>query len=194
MLSKLEEYGVIYTGGHRSSKGWIKLLKRIIGSKTLQGDPVPDGLIKLLLDHLEQLKEVEKLLERAEKRIQEELKRRLEDETSPEAKLLRLRGIGERTVTRLSWELLRWDRFKKRKQVGKFIGLTGTSHSSGGSGRDIGIDKQGNKNLRALLVELAWLWRINQPESEITKRWEPVFKKKGKPRFSGDSQTNSGRF
>jgi transposase len=40
-------------------------------------------------------------------------------------------------------------------------------HDSGESGVDQGISKQGNRRVRALPIEMAWLWLRYQPESEI---------------------------
>ncbi|MCX8006218.1 MAG: transposase, partial [Burkholderiaceae bacterium] len=60
--------------------------------------------------------------------------------------------------------------FDNRRQVGASLGLVGTPYDSGTMRQDQGISKAGPPRLRALLIELAWLWLRLQPGSEIT-RW-----------------------
>jgi transposase len=45
-----------------------------------------------------------------------------------------------------------------RRALGSYAGLAGTPFSSGGSEREQGIGKDGNRRVRAAMVELAWLW------------------------------------
>jgi transposase len=82
--------------------------------------------------------------------------------------LARLRGIGRTGARGLSM-LLFWRQFENRRQVGACVGLVGTPYDSGTMRQDQGISKTGDPRLRALLVELAWLWLRYQPESVITK-------------------------
>jgi transposase len=44
----------------------------------------------------------------------------------------------------------------------------GTPFSSGGSEREQGIGKDGNRRVRAAMVELAWLWLRWQPDSTLS--------------------------
>src|SRR3954471_6740891 len=48
--------------------------------------------------------------------------------------------------------------------------LTGTPYSSGGTQREQGISKDGNRRLRATLVELAWMGLRYQPGCALS-RW-----------------------
>ena len=52
-----------------------------------------------------------------------------------------------------------------RRALGSYAGLAGTPCSSGGSEREQGIGKDGNKRVRVAMVELAWLWLRWQPDS-----------------------------
>lgn len=45
-----------------------------------------------------------------------------------------------------------------RRALGAYAGLTGTPFASGGMEREQGISKDGNRRMRACLVELAWFW------------------------------------
>ena len=47
--------------------------------------------------------------------------------------------------------------------LGSYAGLTSTPYSSGGIDREQGIGKAGNRRLRTVMVELAWLWQRYQP-------------------------------
>ena len=49
------------------------------------------------------------------------------------------------------------------KALGSYAGLTSTPYSSGGIDREQGIGKAGNRRLRTVMVELAWLWQRYQP-------------------------------
>jgi transposase len=60
--------------------------------------------------------------------------------------------------------------FDNPRQLGGCIGLVGTPYDSGTMRKDQGISKQGDPRLRALLVELAWMWLRYQPESSLS-RW-----------------------
>jgi transposase len=82
--------------------------------------------------------------------------------------LARLKGIGEVGATRLALELF-WREFSNRRQVGACVGLVPQPYDSGESQTDQGISKQGNRRVRALLVEMAWTWLRYQPGSALTQ-------------------------
>ena len=60
------------------------------------------------------------------------------------------------------------------------MGLTPTPYNSGDSTREQGISKAGNRRLRALLVELAWLWLRHQPQSALSLWFQGRFAGGGK--------------
>ena len=76
--------------------------------------------------------------------------------------LTRLRGIGVQSATVLVREAF-VRRFANGKALGSYAGLTSTPYSSGGVDREQGIGKAGNRRLRTVMVELAWLWQRYQP-------------------------------
>lgn len=49
------------------------------------------------------------------------------------------------------------------------MGLVAQPYDSGASRVDQGISKQGNRRVRALLIEMAWMWLRYQPDSAIAK-------------------------
>jgi transposase len=93
----------------------------------------------------------------------------LEDETPDEAgmmvqQLTGLRGIGVQSATVLVREAFVRE-FANPKALGSYAGLAATPYSSGGTQREQGIGKAGNRRLRTVMVELAWLWQRYQPGS-----------------------------
>lgn len=84
------------------------------------------------------------------------------------AQLAQLKGVGWVGAMRLVLELY-WRNFHNRRQVGSCVGLVAQPYDSGGSRVDQGISKQGNRRVRALLIEMAWMWRRYQPGSAIAQ-------------------------
>lgn len=82
-------------------------------------------------------------------------------------RLALLRGIGEIGGRGLALKLY-WRDFNNRRQVGACTGLVSLAYDSGTMRQDQGISKQGDPSLRALLVEVSWLWLKHQPTSAIS--------------------------
>jgi transposase len=104
---------------------------------------------------------------------------------SSEAKtvmLAQLNGIGMVGGQKLVNEVFYRD-FANRRQVGSYVGMTGTPYNSGSREREQGISKSGNARARKVAIELAWLWLRHQPGSALS-RWfrERVGNLKGRPR------------
>src|ERR1700691_3825893 len=78
--------------------------------------------------------------------------------------LATLRGVGVQSATVLVREAFVRE-FPNGKALGSYAGLTATPYSSRGAEREQGISKAGNRRLRTVMVELAWLWHRYQPGS-----------------------------
>jgi transposase len=85
------------------------------------------------------------------------------------ARLLRLKGIGPETASVLRLEAFQRI-FGNRREVAAYAGLTPTPWQSGGIDNEQGISKSGNGRLRRTMVQVAWFWLRNQPESALS-RW-----------------------
>jgi transposase len=83
--------------------------------------------------------------------------------------LMRLRGIGSAFAGTLAGELF-WKDFKNRRQVGAYPGLAPCPWRSGQVEHDQGISKAGNRRVRHMANQLAWLWLEHQPQSALS-RW-----------------------
>jgi len=89
--------------------------------------------------------------------------------------LMRLAGIAETGASVLSLEMFGWRHFTNRREVGGFLGLTGTPYDSGERRCEQGISKAGNARLRALFIQLAWVWLRCQPTSALSQWYQRRF-------------------
>lgn len=60
--------------------------------------------------------------------------------------------------------------FENRRQIAAYAGLAPTPWKSGSINHEQGVSKAGNPRLRAIAVEMAWLWLRHQPASSLS-RW-----------------------
>lgn len=68
---------------------------------------------------------------------------------------MRLRGVGENGAWLMVMELFGWRKFRNRRDLGAIAGLTPTPFASGEEDREQGIDRAGNRRVRAMMIELA---------------------------------------
>ena len=176
--------GLLHAHGIRDAmpmkRGFIESLATV---RTADGRPLSRWLKEEITREHERLCLVEKHICALEKTSTAEL--RAAAPGSADAKVIQLaelKGIGLTSGQKLVNEVF-YRSFDNRRQVGSCFGLTDTPYHSGTSRHDQGISKAGNRRARALAVELAWLWTIHQPDSELT-RWfrERVGKIKGRIR------------
>jgi transposase len=90
-------------------------------------------------------------------------------------RLEQLRAIGPTIAWTLASEVFGWRTFRNRREVGSLLGFTPTPYQSGGEHRELGIGKHGSPQLRALAVELAWLWLRYQPASALSQWYRARF-------------------
>jgi transposase len=111
-----------------------------------------------------------------------ELLRKAQTPSAEKARrLMQLRSLGPDISWCFVYEAFGFRQFANGRQVGSFVGLTGTPYDSGESRRDQGIDKAGNVRMRWRAVELAWLWLKHQPNSKLSLWFRERFAK-GTPR------------
>ena len=176
--------GLLHAQGVRDvmpmKPGFIDRLENL---RTGDGRPLPQKLKEEIVREHERLCLLNRQLQAIEGNSRAEL--RAAQPGSREAKtvmLAKLKGIGMVGGQGLVNEVF-YRSFDNRRQVGSYVGLTGTPYNSGASERDQGISKAGNSRARELAIELAWLWLRHQPGSELS-RWfhERVRDLKGRPR------------
>jgi transposase len=96
------------------------------------------------------------------------------------AHLMTLVGIGPNSSWKFVMEFFAWRNFKNGKEIGALSGLTPTPYDSGDSLREQGISKAGNKRIRTLAVEMAWVWLRFQPQSKLSQWYARRFGQGGK--------------
>jgi transposase len=83
--------------------------------------------------------------------------------------LARIVGLGVETATVVAHEVFS-RRFRDRKALAGFVGMTGTPFNSGGSTREQGIGKNGAPRVRRIMTQLTWRW-IRHPSESALSRW-----------------------
>lgn len=128
------------------------------------GAALPPELLMRLVRECERLALAQQQLAALEKMLVQQLPPAVQKRITD---LMKLKGIGEVGAMRLVLELF-WRDFDNRRQVGSCVGLVPQPYDSGQSRVDQGISKQGNRRVRALLIEMAWLWLRYQPGSTLS--------------------------
>ena len=137
--------------------------------------PLPEELKAELAREVERLALVERQIAALETERRERLR---EPKTAAErsiVQLMRLGAIGPTSAWLLVMEFFGWRRFRNRREVAALAGLVGTPYNSGESERDQGISKAGNRRVRAMIVEIAWLWLRFQPKSALSQWYQRRF-------------------
>jgi transposase len=129
------------------------------------GARLPEELWHWLMREAERLELAQKQLRGLEKTLLQQLPEAVQRTV---ADLARLGAVGWVGAMRLVLELF-WRDFANRRQVGACVGLVPQPYDSGNSHTDQGISKQGNRRVRALLIEMAWFWVRYQPGSDLAQ-------------------------
>jgi len=147
-----------------------RFLQELEPLKIWNGQPIPEELKTRVQREYERLRMVEQQILFLEKEKRERLKDPNTESLRKVHQLQLLRGIGSVSSWDFVMEFFGWRQFRNRKEVAALAGLTPTPYDSGGSLREQGISKAGNKRIRALAVEIAWAWLRFQPRSKLS-RW-----------------------
>jgi transposase len=89
-------------------------------------------------------------------------------------RVARLKSVGLVASRVLGLEFL-WRDFRNRREVAAAVGLTGTPHQSGEMAHEQGISKAGNRRVRAVIIEIAWVWLRYQPQSALSRWFQARF-------------------
>jgi len=140
---------------------------RLDGLTTGDGRPLPRQLRAELLRELARIELL--LLQIAELEAERDaaIETDAEGQLSPVALLVQLKAIGPQIGSVLYHEGL-YRSFANRRDVAAYAGLVPTPWRSGSIDREQGISKAGNRRLRHVMIELAWLWVRHQPGSALS--------------------------
>jgi transposase len=147
----------------------------LAGLRDWAGQPVPAGLQQRLLQEFAVWEALHRQVRDAANEQERQLREGKEPYLDKVRRLLGLKAVGVRGAWILVTELFAWRDIKNGKELGALVGLTPTPYDSGRSEREQGISKAGNKHVRGLIVELAWLWRRWQPGSALSQWYERRF-------------------
>jgi transposase len=139
------------------------------------GQPVPAGLRQRVLQEFAVWETLHAQVREAANEQERRLRHGPEPYLDKVRRLMGLKAVGVRSAWVLVLELFAWRDIKSGKELGALVGLTPTPYDSGQSEREQGISKAGNKHVRSLIVELAWLWRRWQPGSALSQWYERRF-------------------
>jgi transposase len=134
------------------------------------GEPVPAGLQGRLLQEFAVWEAVHAQVRAAGNEQERRLRTGAEPHLEKVRRLMGLKAVGVRTAWVLVAEVFAWRGIRNGKELGALVGLTPMPYQSGQTDREQGISKAGNKHVRGLIVEAAWLWLRWQPGSDLS-RW-----------------------
>lgn len=161
----------------KSLTGFSEVLKHY---HVFDGQPLPAELVLELSREYERYRLVSEQLRVLQRNMLAELKTGTDRGAEISRRLYQLRGLGLIASWLFSHEFFAWRHFNNRRQVGSCAGLTPTPYNSGDSEVEQGISKDGNKRIRGLAIEIAWLWLRYQSQSKLSRWYAERFASGGK--------------
>jgi len=150
-------------------------VQQVSAAKLWDGSPIPPGLQARVIREFARIELVNQQI----KELEAERRQIIRTATDPQTEMIRhllcLRGIGLTSAWLFVKEFFGWRQFRNRREVGALAGLTPTPHQSGDSNREQGIDKAGNRHIRAIAIEIAWAWLRFQPDSALSRWYQERF-------------------
>lgn len=164
----LHSHGIKYT----QVKNWSKYIEHL---RDWNGKPLKSYIASELEREAQRITLAQEQLEEVNGQMKELVTTSDEPVYEKVRQLKTLKGIGDVCSWYLVIEWFGWRKFNNRREVGAAAGLVGTPYDSGGSQKELGISKSGSSGIRALMIELSWLWIRYQPESQLTKWFKERF-------------------
>ena len=149
--------------------------------------PVPPALQARLCREWSRLQVVENQIDELEAQRTYLLRTSSSPSVQKARQLMRLKGIGQYSAWLYTMEFFAWRKFRNPKELGALAGLTPTPSQSGDSSRELGVNKAGNRHIRAtpalrrtqcgasVAIEIAWNWLHFQPYSELSRWYQKRF-------------------
>lgn len=154
-------------------------LEHVAQARLWDGSALPPGAQERLRLEWTQLQELTQHLRVVERTSATAT---LDERTAAVARQLeQLRAIGPTIARTLATEIFGWRAIRNGRQRGALVGLVPGRYQSGETTCDLGITRAGNRHVRRLSVELAWLWLQFQPNSALSRWYHQRFD--GSPRL-----------
>lgn len=144
------------------------LPKCLEGLRQWNGTPVPTELRDRILREFERWTLVDCQVHDRENAQRRAIRRDDHPEVEKIRRLLDLKAIGPVSATLFVREFFGWRKITNRRELASLAGLCPTPYHSGDSRREQGISKAGNRRLRWMAVEIAWMWLRYQPKSALS--------------------------
>lgn len=141
------------------------------------GSKLPVGLYSRLAREYERLQVFKQQIRELEHSRMEAVRTSSAPAVEQVRQLLRLKAIGMNSAWVYVMEFFSWRNFRNRREVGSLAGLTPTPYRSGESDHEQGISKAGNHRIRAMAIEIAWVWLRYQPDSQLSIWYQERFAK-----------------
>lgn len=149
--------------------------ERLAALRQWDGRPVPEQTTARLLREHERWT----LVDAQVRACANAQRRAIRDDAVPQVEqvrqLLDLKGVGPVGAWMLVREVFGWREIRNRRELASLAGLAPTPYQSGSSHREQGISKAGNRRVRWILVELAWMWLQHQPGSALSRWYQERF-------------------
>ena len=139
------------------------------------GKPVPTELQARILREFARWKLVDGQIRDGENAQRRAIRRDDTPEVEKIRRLLDLRAIGPISAILFVREFFGWRKITNRRELASLAGLCPTPYNSGDSRREQGISKAGNRRLRWMAVEIAWMWLRYQPNSALSLWYQRRF-------------------
>jgi transposase len=143
------------------------LLEALESIRIWDGSPLPAGLRGRLESEVARHAFIHRQLLDLQSQRDARIRQGKEHTAEITRRLMTLRGIAQAGAETYGREFS-WRGFKNRRQIGGLVGLAPSPYQSGDSRRERGISRAGNRHVRGIAIDLAWIWLRQQPESELT--------------------------
>jgi transposase len=140
-----------------------------------QGQPVPAGMQGRLLQEYAVWEVLQRQIRDAENARERQLREGQAPWLEEVRRLMSLKAIGIHSAWVFVLELFGWRQIQKGKELGSLAGLVPVPYDSGQSERAQGISKAGNRHVRGMVVEIAWMWLRLQPGSKLGRWYQTRF-------------------
>ncbi|WFS63008.1 IS110 family transposase [Pseudodesulfovibrio thermohalotolerans] len=124
---------------------------------TLHQVELPSGAKETLESLLDELEYFACAQRKVDQRLRISI--REQDEARRIAAMRSVPGVGEVVATTFAAEVYRPERFNRSEEVTAYLGLAPVMRQSGGSKGKATLRPVGQKRLRSLLIEAAWVWK-----------------------------------
>ena len=175
LKSLLIQQGIVVS--NPSSRKFLIELETL---RTWDGKKLPADLTSRIIREHGRLRMVEEQIYALGKEREKRVAAADTDAMKQIEQLMTLVGIGMNSSWKFVMEFFGWREFKNGKQIGQLSGLAPTPYDSGAGQREQGISKAGNKRVRTLAVEMAWVWLRFQPQSKLSQWYMQRFAEGGK--------------